>query len=285
MKNLILCPNAQRDEDYVVTKRVEELARDMGISVSVYPMFDDDTYEDRVKKDKEFKDSLISAELVVALGGDGTMLRAARQTLNTGVPILGINMGHKGFLAEVELTQLDLLSDIFRGGFERDERMTLNVELIRDGETAVHDIAINDVVISGAGKVIDIAVFGDGHRITRFEGDGMIIATPTGSTAYSMSAGGPIVDPAVSSILVTPICPHSLISRSIVVSPEAVLTVSSSALDEEVFLTVDGEKGLRLYSGDQLTVSRAENRRAKLIRLKNENFYAALQNKMNKRFY
>ena len=278
MKSIALCPNAQRDPGQKVTEQITLMARDLGFSASVYPIFDKAPDSATLVAARER--ALREAELIIALGGDGTMLRTARLAIDTGVPVLGVNMGGKGFLAELELSQLDMLPQILSGGFEREERLTLDVELVREGKVMVRDIAINDVVVSGGGKVIDLTIFGDGHRISRFSGDGVIVATPTGSTAYSMAAGGPIVEPTAQNILVTPICAHVLEAKPYVLVSDRQVTVEVGFKKRNAsYMTVDGDDMFKVLHGDNLKISKSV-KTACFAHIPNTNFYKRVSEKL-----
>ena len=258
MKSIVLCPNSRRDDGLAVTKRVAEIAQNEGFSVKIFPMFDDDASDATLDAPAEVEAALCEAKLIIALGGDGTVLRTARHAINTNVPIIGINMGGKGFLAEVEQSQLDKLPELLNGGFWREKRITLDVELIRDGEIVHRDVAINDIVLSGGGKVIDLAVYGDGLRISRFSGDGVIVATPTGSTAYSMAAGGPIVEPGAQNILITPICAHVLEAKPYVLMSDRHVTVEiGNGKRNATYMTVDGNDRYDIIHGDSLSIRKS----------------------------
>ena len=278
MKSIALCPNAQRDTDLAVTEQVAEVAKGLGFSVSVHPIFDGkrEGPDAVAERDRAMRE----AELIIALGGDGSMLRTARLALDTGVPILGINMGGKGFLAEVELEQLDMLPSLISGGLTCEQRLTLDVQLVRDGKVKISDIAINDVVVSGGGKVIELAVFGDGKRISSFTGDGVIIATPTGSTAYSMAAGGPIVEPAAQNILVTPICAHVLEAKPYVLVADRQVTVEVGFKKRNAsYMTVDGDDMFKVLHGDCLKISKSA-KTACFAHIPNMNFYKRVSEKL-----
>lgn len=217
------------------------------------------------------------ADIIIAVGGDGTIIHTAKQAAQFGKPVLGINAGRLGFMAGLEMNELENLKFLINGGYTTERRMMLKAEI--SGDSSVY-YCLNDAVISkGAlSRIIDISAKLDGQIMT-YRSDGLIVATPTGSTAYSISAGGPVVDPSVNGILITPICPHSLFSRSILISPDKVLTVSASGAD--VFLTVDGEEALPI-SGRTVTVSAAEDMQVLLIRIKKDSFYSVLSRKLMK---
>jgi NAD+ kinase len=201
------------------------------------------------------------ADLIVVLGGDGTILAVARAIEERPVPILGINLGSLGFLAEVPVDEMERsLERTFAGEMRVETRMRLDVEHERAGQVLHAWRALNDAVITNRGelaRIIDLETRADGQPVTTYHADGLIVATPTGSTAYSLSAGGPILLPGVSSFVLTPICPHSLTQRPIVLPDSVCLEVAVHTLGGEVQLTVDGQEGARLEEDDQVRVRRA----------------------------
>ncbi|MDR1330401.1 MAG: NAD(+)/NADH kinase [Oscillospiraceae bacterium] len=276
MKNILLCPNARRDRGLPATKRVAEMARAHGAEVNICPLMDEDGAELRPEDPNIFS----KAELIIAFGGDGTVLRAAKLAVGTDIPVLGINMGGKGFLAEIEPDQLEAVPEILRGGFEREKRLALDVELTRGGEMIARDIAINDAVLSGGGKVVELSVFGDGHKISHFAGDGVIIATPTGSTAYSMSAGGPIVEPTAQNIIITPICAHSLEARPyVLVADRRVSAEVGFGKTNPAYFTVDGRDRTSVLSGDCLKASKSD-KTVCFARIAGRSFYRRVNEKL-----
>ncbi|MDR2420858.1 MAG: NAD(+)/NADH kinase [Oscillospiraceae bacterium] len=279
VKNVMLCPNKRRDGDMSATKRVAEMARACGAEPYILPLTDEDGREMRARS-PEFAEALRKAELIIAFGGDGTVLRAAKLAVGTGIPLLGINMGGKGFLAELEIGQLDAVPQILSGGFEREKRLTLDVELRREGSAAVREIAINDAVLNGGGKVVDLSIYGDGHKISHFTGDGVVIATPTGSTAYSMAAGGPIVEPTAKNIIITPICAHVLEAKPYVLVADRRVTVEVGAGKKNpVFFTVDGKDKRRVKSGDGVSV-RKSGKDLCFARIAGRSFYKRVSEKL-----
>lgn len=218
---------------------------------------------------------LPNTELVICFGGDGTILHMAKAATRRGVPVLGVNIGTMGFMAELESTELDQLKRLAAGDFSYDSRMMLDVTVQRDRDIIFHDICLNDVVITkgAVARIVHLAVRCDGVEAMECGGDGVIVATPTGSTAYSLSAGGPIVEPDASNIIITPICSHDVGSRCIVASHKRVITVGMIRnARRNAFLSVDGGKALRLNMGDVATI-RKSNLEAKLIKLKDRSFY------------
>ena len=218
---------------------------------------------------------LPGASMVICFGGDGTILHMAKTATRHNIPILGVNIGTMGFMAELEATELSQLARIATGDYTVDERMMLDVTVHRDRDIIFHDICLNDVVITkgAVARIVHLAVNCDGVQAMECGGDGIIVATPTGSTAYSLSAGGPIVEPEAHSIIVTPICAHDVASRCIVASENREITVGlTHNARRNAFLSVDGGKALRMNMGDVATI-RKSNLTTKLVRLKERSFY------------
>lgn len=228
--------------------------------------------------------ALENCTIAIALGGDGTIMHVAKAAATVGCSVLGINGGHLGFLAGLEQDELAALDGLLDGTYSEESRALLRVTVQKvDGEHSY--LAMNEAVISrGAlSRLVDLHIAGDGQEILSCSGDGAIVATPTGSTAYSLSAGGPVVDPSVACMLLTPVCPHTLDSRTRILPSDSVLTVTASAADGgEAFITVDGEENIAFTAADRVTIRQAEER-ARLIRLKPTTFYDALSRKLTDR--
>ena len=225
---------------------------------------------------------LTTADLLICFGGDGTILHAARDAALHGVPILGVNMGSVGFMAELERSELPLLAPLAHGMYTTEERLMLDVKVLRGEKLISQDTALNDAVISkgSVARVAEMEVLADGIKVTAITGDGVIIATPTGSTAYSMSAGGPIVEPASKSIIVTPVCAHQLAARAMVLAPDRVVTVQLPRGNRKyLYLSVDGGKAVRLTGGDRVEVRRSD-RATQLVRLADRSFYQIIHQKL-----
>lgn len=225
---------------------------------------------------------LENLDCIIALGGDGTLLSTARAASQTGIPILGINLGHLGFLTEIELPDLyPSLEKLVTGEYRVEERLMLEALVNRAGKVAASFRGLNDAVVTKGplSRIIKLDTFVGEEYIGTFPADGLIVSTPTGSTAYSLSAGGPIVTPALQVILLTPICPHSLTSRPLVVSSEQTVRIVLMSDLSEVMLTIDGQDGFLLEKNDQIVVRKAENP-ARLIRLKGRSFFEVLREKL-----
>ena len=223
------------------------------------------------------------ADVVVVLGGDGSILEAARKASPHGKPILGINLGRLGYMAELEMRELDLLHELFTGNYEIERRAMLRVELLNDGELKSFCHALNEAVISNGSvsRIIDMELSENGCPVVNYRADGLIIATPTGSTAYSMSAGGPIVDPTVPCFCVTPICPHSFAARPSIFSDRSVLEIKNVCVREKMlYLTVDGKMNFEFYRNQTVRITKS-NMETGLIRFKKASFYQKLCKKMH----
>ena len=217
------------------------------------------------------------------MGGDGTILEAARRAASRGTPILGINLGRLGYMAELETSELDQLSHLFTGDFRVEKRSMLRVDVLSaQRELKAFCYALNEAAISNGSvsRIIDRQLFENGAPVTSYRADGLLIATPTGSTAYSMSAGGAIVDPSVPCFCVTPICPHSFAARPLIFSDQSVLEVKNICVREKMlYLTVDGKINFELYRNQVVRITKSELE-AGLIRIKNTGFYQKLCKKM-----
>ena len=277
MKHVVLTPNPYRDKNFQTVRAAMKVLKDAGMEPRLCLPFEvDRSYE--LPKDLRFHKldrELQNAEMVICFGGDGTILHMAKAATRRNVPILGVNIGTMGFMAELESTELDQLAKLANDEYTLDKRMMLDVIVQRDRDIIFHDIGLNDVVITkGAiARIAHVAVKCDGVEAMQCGGDGIIVATPTGSTAYSLSAGGPIVEPEARNILITPICAHDVMSRCIVASEKRVITVELVRnARRNAYLSVDGGKAVRLNMGDVATIRRS-NLETKLVRLKDRSFY------------
>ena len=258
-------------------RKAEKILREAGIEVLLCLPFEVDRSYD-LPSDLRFTrldKALQDAELVICFGGDGTILHMSKTATRAGIPILGVNIGTMGFMAELESSELDQLKRLATDDYTIDKRMMLDVTVLRDRDIIFHDICLNDVVITkGAiARIVHLSVECDGVQAMECGGDGAIVATPTGSTAYSLSAGGPIVEPEAHSILVTPICAHDVGSRCMVTSAKRVINVNLVGnARRNAYLSVDGGKSVRLNMGDVTTIKKS-NLETRLVRLKNRSFY------------
>ena len=283
MKHVILTPNPYRDKNFQTVRTAMRILNDAGIETKVCLPFEVDKSFD-LPKDIRFHRldrEIQNTELVICFGGDGTILHMAKTATRKNVPILGVNIGTLGFMAELESTELELLAKLANDEYTLDKRMMLDVIVQRDRDIIYHDIGLNDVVITkgAVARIAHLAVKCDGVEAMQCGGDGIIVATPTGSTAYSLSAGGPIVEPEARNILVTPICAHDVMSRCMVASDKRTITVELiQNARRNAYLSVDGGKSLRLNMGDVTTIKKS-NLETKLLRLKQRSFYDVINMK------
>ena len=229
----------------------------------------------------EPENGLPEVDIVFIVGGDGTILRAAKQAIKYDKPIIGINAGRLGFLSDIEAESLFEIEKLIKEGCPIEKRTILEIE---SGDKKT--LAINDVFVSKSvpGKIAELFVECNGHEVCRYRADGIVLSTPDGSTAYSMSAGGPVLDTSLNAIIMTPVCPHSLISCSVVFSPEKVITVGSSLVcgEKELDVVVDGERMFALNKNEKLTVKCSE-KSVKFINLSGRGFYEILNQKIIER--
>jgi len=221
------------------------------------------------------------ADLVVVLGGDGTLLHAARMCAHREVPLLGINHGSLGFMTDVPRERtFEALEHTLAGRYSLERRIKLAVQVVRRGEVILEGEVLNDAVIgkNALARIADIGASVDGAYLTTFKADGVIVSTPTGSSAYSLAAGGPLVHPAVSAVLVTPICPHTLTQRPIVLPDDRALEFELLS-ESEMFVTLDGQTGRALERGDKVTLRRSPTATV-LVRSDHASWYAVLRNKL-----
>lgn len=258
---IAICPNPFRDSELKYTRQAAEMLHAAGYETVVCPVFAEDAPQ---MIPEDIKATTLDAvrsrcSLVVVIGGDGTILSAARQLHNADIPILGVNLGSKGFMAALEPEHMQLIVKAAAGEYTVSRRMMLDIELERGGEIIYRDKALNDVVLHGYGDCIRLTSWCAGDRITSFSGDGIILSTPTGSTGYSMSAGGPIVEPEASAIIVSPICAHMMSARSYVLSASHDVSVLAEKLHgRRAYISVDGNSVMDLTNGDLLRVRRSE---------------------------
>ncbi|MBE6942685.1 MAG: NAD(+)/NADH kinase [Ruminococcaceae bacterium] len=283
MKKIILTPNPYRDKNFSVVRNARDILMEAGFEIKICLPFELERVSD-LPKDIRFHRldrELPGAFMVVCFGGDGTILHMAKAATRQGVPILGVNMGTLGFMAELENSELFMLKKLAIGEYTLDERMMLDVTVYRDRDIIFHDICLNDVVLTkgAVARVVQLNVRCDNVQAMECNGDGIIVATPTGSTAYNLSAGGPVVEPEAANILITPICAHDMVSRSIVASDKRVISVElSPGTRRSAYLSVDGGKALRINAGDIATVKRSPLT-TKLVRLKDRSFYDVINQK------
>ena len=224
------------------------------------------------------KHAVGECDFIISIGGDGTIIHSAKLAAEAGKPILGVNLGRLGFLSGIEVNQLDSLKNLSTGQYVSEKRMMLNITHISNNNKTNYT-AFNDMVVSRGSnaQIIDIDILCDGHKFGSYRADGVILSTPSGATAYSMSAGGPIVDPLIESILLTPICAHSLFARTVIFSADSELKIKAQFRDS-AFLNIDGEKCINLASSDEILVSKSDVY-VNLIKLNDKRFYDIINEK------
>lgn len=225
-----------------------------------------------------------SADIAITVGGDGTIIHAAKYSARQNTPLIGVNVGRLGFAAEVDPDETESLLRILKGDYQTESRILLDVEVIKNGKSR-HYLAVNDAIIARGqlSKIVDLKLSLDGEEIANYRADGLLFATPTGSTAYSLSAGGPIIAPQMDCLMMTPVCPHSLFSRSVLFSGESELSITVKIPSECCcVLTIDGEKNVDILAEDRVIIRKSELK-LKLISLYKRNFYKRLNEKLKER--
>ena len=280
MNKIGLIPNSLKDPDFSLSKRICDVLHNEGATVYTENRYDE-LVPDYVKV-LPLEEIFQSCECVIALGGDGTLLQIAQPACLANIPILGINYGKIGYMAELEYTEIDQLKCLLRNDFAVEERIMLDVTVEREGKEIFHSLALNDAVISSAAitRLIDMKVTANNQEISTYSADGLIVSTPTGSTGYSLSAGGPVLEPTGNALILTPICPHTLGARPIVFASDSCIRIELMHLvNKDAHLTVDGSQCMPLSNGDVVHVHRSLQI-TQLIKIKNLNFYQILNHKL-----
>lgn len=283
---IVLSPNPYRDRGLKAAQAAEKILRNAGAETKLcLPFQTDSGFElPRHLEYADMKREIQDADLLICFGGDGTILHAAKDANAHDVPILGVNMGSVGFMAELEYGELPLLSRVAAGKYNIESRMMMDVRVIHDNKVIFSDMALNDAVITkgAVARIVDLSVYGDGVLISNFSGDGIIVSTPTGSTAYSMAAGGPIVEPTAENIIVTPICAHALTAKSFVLGSSRVVSVKMGRMTRKTaYLSVDGGRAVKLSGGDCVEI-RMSRRKTRLVRVTGRSFYEVVHQKLGK---
>ena len=282
--NIGIISNLDKDKDQLITNQIISWLKDRDIQV----YFDERISVELALTKDNYCDEYIfkHSDIIIVLGGDGTLLNVARQASCNGVPLFGINLGHLGFLTETEVGDMfTSLEKLISGDYTIEKRMMLEAFIRHSNEPTKNFIALNDIVLAKGNfsRLITYSIFINDNFVDEYSGDGIIVCSPTGSTAYSLSAGGPIVSPDVEVLLITPICPHTLHSRSILVSNKDLVKIDIDALCKtDVILTVDGQTGIKINPGDKVTVKQSIYY-ANLIKLNNRSFFDVLRAKMSER--
>ena len=256
MNNFFIIANKQKDINLEITEQIRHHISRLGAVCNIYDQYDRDVSSIDIPEGTQCR---------LVFGGDGTILAAARMLVGSNIPLLGINLGTLGFLADVNLADLSKTLDLLlQDQYQVENRIMLTAEVYKQGEKAATYIALNDFNINrfGASRVIGLKVGINGSVIDRYRADGVIVCTPTGSTGYNLSAGGPIINPTCKNFVITPICPHSLTARSIVLAKEDIVTVEveqiRSNIKEEAIISFDGREGLSLFPGDQVKIYKSQ---------------------------
>lgn len=283
--NIAVLPNLTKKDAHRHTLAVLKKLRELGAGLWMHHVLKEDFAGTPVRFFSDFFQMIEECDMVIAIGGDGTIIHAARHAAAAKKPILGVNVGRVGFVAGLETNELDALEGLFTGKFTIDERMMLEIRLQTERDVQVF-YALNDAVVArgSLSRILDFQVLLDSANVCHYRADGLILATPTGSTAYSLSAGGPVIDPSMQCILLTPICPHSLFTRTVVFGADSLLEVLAwPGAEGECFLTVDGETSIQITPQMRgLSFCRAE-RSARVIQLKHNNFYDVVNRKLTER--
>lgn len=283
MKRVILCPNPYRDKGLTAAKAAEEILKSAGLTTVYCLPFKPEGGDAQFGVPlRPLQQELRYSDLVVAFGGDGTILHLARAASMRGVPVLGVNLGSLGFMSDLEVSELALLKNLAAGRYRREKRMMLDVSVLREGRTVYTGSALNDAVVTkGAmARVVRLQVNTGEDQLGLFSGDGVVVATPTGSTGYSLSAGGPIVEPTAQNFVISPICAHSVFSKSFVLSAAGTVTVTPAEQNrKQVYLSVDGGKAFALRQGDKVRICRSRYE-TELLRLTDKSIYEILRTKM-----
>jgi len=262
-----------------IAGEVGDWLRDRGVEIR----FDADTARALGRDDGLPRDRLpTNVDLVLVAGGDGTLLSVARAASPQGIPILGVNLGGLGFLSELQPDELyDRLTDVLEGRYHIEERQMLRVRYRRGGRTLKEYAVLNDVVITKAAlaRMIDVAVTIDDDEVVTYTSDGLIVSTPTGSTAYSLSAGGPILDPRMRAFVIAPICPHTMAHRPLVVPESVRIHLALGNTREQVFLTLDGQVGFPMEPEDSVVIDNHPSP-ARLVRVAHRTFFELLRRKL-----
>ncbi len=272
-------PNLSRKNAYDVTVSVINELKKLKINIIMTNDVKEFFKEDEIKF-LEFPEAIFESDLVISIGGDGTIIHSAQYASEFNKPILGINAGHLGFLAGLEKEELSLLKNLITGDYKVENRMMLSVSLYEGERLKSKSYCLNDVIMRGVSlRLSDFEISSGGINSVIYRADGVIVATPTGSTAYSLSAGGPVVDTAIESIVLTPICPHSLFSRSMIFSSDNELKIEiKGSADAKAVLSCDGKDGVEINEKNTVVIKKA-NRITKIIRIKADSFADILSKK------
>ena len=287
MKRILVCTNLDKDQDLSFTLQVLSFLWERGAEAQAFfPLVPEESLPEGLPQGalcREPGTYIKGADLLLCLGGDGTMLHNSKLAAENNVPMLGINLGHMGFITELEKEDVARLAEVLEGRYAVENRMMLDYKVVRDGECVCSGFGLNEAVVARQSPAhsIHLTAYGDNRKISDYSGDGIIIATPTGSTAYSMAAGGPIVEPTAENLLLTPMCAHSLTAKPYVLAGDRHTSVKLVRGDgDEALLLVDGEDCITLKTGDLVYV-RKSSFVTRLIKLRSLSFYDIVRHKLN----
>lgn len=285
MKKAYVITNPHKDYNLKILNKVKSVLEDNGVRCVTNEMRLNSEIETVYSTNPDDIDN--DTDYIVVIGGDGTLIQAARDLKNLDIPMIGINLGHLGYLAEIEQDRLEeSLSMMIQGKYKVESRIMLNGSVYRAGKLIYEDISLNDIVLSRYGnlRVIDFKVYVNDEYLNMYSADGVIVATPTGSTAYNLSAGGPILEPCAGIIVITPICSHTLSARSIVLSAESKITIevcnNRHSDDNSAMVYFDGNNTFTLNESDIIEINKS-NLDTKIMKLNNMSFVEVLHKKMN----
>lgn len=280
MKHFLIATNKDKDIDLKLTKQIQAYLKERGADSYVIP----DVYRTGI----DWESINVPIDAAIALGGDGTILQMSRGLRERNVPVIGVNLGNLGFLAEVEKGSIPAMLDcLLNDDYRIENRMMLQGQVMHDGEVVGDEFALNDIVIgrSGFSRIISLNVYVNGRLLDNYRADGMIISTPTGSTGYNLSAGGPIINPVTELMVITPICAHAMQAKSIILDKDDKISIQIQRVRktqlEEAFATFDGQKGIQLGSDDVVNIEVAPQY-TKFLKITKDSFYDILKVKMEK---
>lgn len=279
---IAICPNPYRDADLDYSRRALEMLSGEGFECAICPVFAEEG-EDILPRDVSYrsvKDLGDDCTLLIVIGGDGTILSVVRTLRGRSIPVLGVNLGTKGFMTALEAEDFNEILSAAKGRYRLSERMMIDVAIERGGEVIYTDLALNDAVIHGYGECINITAYCNDDKMTAYSGDDVIVSTPTGSTGYSMSAGGPIVEPEAEAFILTPICAHSISAKPFVIGSQKTISITTEKLHtRRAYLSVDGNSVMDLSSGDRMIVRRSEHRTL-MVRIHDKTFFETAYEKL-----
>ena len=282
LRKVILCPNPYRDAQLRVAKEAKRVLDEVGCpNVVCLPFRNQEPPEGYGLNIEPLQQEIRGADMIIAFGGDGTILHLSKTAAHRDIPVLGVNLGSLGFMAELESKELSQLRDLCDGKYEIESHMMLDVSVQRDGRVIYSNLALNEALIArgNISRVIRLQIFTEQGKLVDVAGDGVIVASPTGSTAYSLSAGGPIVNPNVRALIVTPICAHTFNIRPLIIQEDDAVHVAIASIPQDIIVTFDGQVCYRLLPGDEVVVRKSEAQ-AEIIKFEDKDYYQILRTKL-----